>query len=128
MTYVVICMSCTFAEQVVAGDEPDSQRPSEKGSGPLREHCDESLLDRSFALQFKERSLEVRHTAVGGRYSALRATMPIRVLPDVLAVFIACETAASSKSSFQDAPHPPKVREFWAWRTPQSCVMSDFWF
>lgn len=26
----------------------------------LREHCDESLLERSFALQFKERSLEVR--------------------------------------------------------------------
>lgn len=44
--------------QVISGDEPDPLRPSEKGSALLREHCDESLLPRSFALQFKERSLE----------------------------------------------------------------------
>lgn len=43
----------------MAGDDPDPTRPSEKGSAMLREHCDESLLERSFALQFKERSLEV---------------------------------------------------------------------
>ncbi|CAM9547224.1 unnamed protein product [Ectocarpus sp. 6 AP-2014] len=45
--------------EVVAGDDPDPTRPSEKGSAMLREHCDESLLERSFALQFKERSLEM---------------------------------------------------------------------
>lgn len=45
--------------KVVAGDDPDPTRPSENGSAMLREHCDESLLERSFALQFKERSLEV---------------------------------------------------------------------
>ncbi|CAN0257245.1 unnamed protein product, partial [Hapterophycus canaliculatus] len=46
--------------EVVAGDDSDPARPSENGSALLREHCDESLLERSFALQFKERSLEVR--------------------------------------------------------------------
>ncbi|CAM9990538.1 unnamed protein product [Ectocarpus fasciculatus] len=45
--------------EVIAGDDPDPTRPSEKGSAMLREHCDESLLERSFALQFKERSLEM---------------------------------------------------------------------
>lgn len=45
--------------QVIAGDESDPDRPSAKGSPILREHCDETLLERSFALQFKERSLEV---------------------------------------------------------------------
>ena len=47
----------------MAGDDPDPSRPSEKGSATLREHCDESLLERSFALQFKERSLEVSRAA-----------------------------------------------------------------
>lgn len=52
-----------FPTKVVAGDDPDPTRPSEKGSAMLREHCDESLLERSFALQFKERSLEVTRSA-----------------------------------------------------------------
>lgn len=45
--------------KVVGGDDPDPTRPSEKGSSVLRKHCDESLIDRSFSLQFKKHSLEV---------------------------------------------------------------------
>ncbi|CAM9491245.1 unnamed protein product, partial [Discosporangium mesarthrocarpum] len=45
--------------QVIAGDEPDSARPTELGSVELRDHCDETVLYRSLALVFKERSLEM---------------------------------------------------------------------
>ena len=53
------CACIVFRRQVVAGDEADPKRPGDMGSSVLREHCDETLLERSFALQFRERSLEV---------------------------------------------------------------------